>query len=126
MLAAAAMALQVAVPRGFMPAAVSGGWYLQLCPDGLSAEVMQVLLGDQHQHHHHHGGHHDGHQGSSADTGKPCELAGLYADALAMFAVNAAGPEPAPTPALFAASHQPRASRFTSYLSRAPPANTHS
>ncbi len=118
------MVLQVAVPRGFMPAAVSGGWYLQLCPDGLSAEVMQVLLGEQHQHHGHHGGHQ--HHGTSTDPGKPCELAGLYADVLGAFSVNVDASDPGPTLALLPPSYRLRATRFTSYLSRAPPAKTHS
>ncbi len=49
----AAFALRVLVPVGYMPTAVSGGWFLQLCPDGLSAQVMSRLLGGGHGHHHH-------------------------------------------------------------------------
>ncbi len=50
----AAFALRVLVPVGYMPSAVSGGWILQLCPDGLSPQVMARLLGSGHAHHHHH------------------------------------------------------------------------
>jgi hypothetical protein len=50
----AAFALRVLVPVGYMPTAISGGWFLQLCPDGLSAQGMMRLLGGGHGHHHHH------------------------------------------------------------------------
>lgn len=45
------MLLRIAVPAGFMPADVAGGWYLQLCPDGVPASVVAALLG--HAHHVH-------------------------------------------------------------------------
>jgi hypothetical protein len=59
----AAVVLRVAVPVGYMPAPLASGWPVQLCPDGLSAEVMVALFGPSHQHHaapappahHHHG-----------------------------------------------------------------------
>lgn len=47
----AAVLLRVAVPVGYMPAPVASGWPVQLCPDGLSAEVMVALFGPAHQHH---------------------------------------------------------------------------
>jgi len=34
-----------------MPAAVAGGWYLELCPDGLPTAVMVALFGEHHAHH---------------------------------------------------------------------------
>jgi hypothetical protein len=54
LLVIATFALRVLVPVGYMPSAVSGGWILQLCPDGLSPQVMARLLGGGHAHHHHH------------------------------------------------------------------------
>ena len=54
LLVLAAFALRVLVPVGYMPTAVSGGWFLQLCPDGLSPQVMAGLMGGGHAHHHHH------------------------------------------------------------------------
>lgn len=34
-----------------MPADISGGWYLEICPDGLTPAAMQVLMGEHHHHH---------------------------------------------------------------------------
>lgn len=48
-----ALLLRLLVPVGTMPAALAGGWFLQLCPDGLPAETLARLLGDSHHHHHH-------------------------------------------------------------------------
>ncbi len=53
LLALAAFGLRALVPVGFMPAAVGQGWFLQLCPQGMSEAAMAVLLGKQHHHHHH-------------------------------------------------------------------------
>lgn len=50
-LALLGMLLRIAVPAGYMPAALADGWYLQLCPDGLSAAAMVALFGEGHRHH---------------------------------------------------------------------------
>ncbi len=56
-----AFTLQAIVPAGFMPAAVSTGQLIKLCPTGLSPELMSILH-PQHQlpsdKHKHHGSHH--------------------------------------------------------------------
>ncbi|MEM8500217.1 MAG: hypothetical protein AAF542_19535 [Pseudomonadota bacterium] len=56
-----AFTLQAIVPVGFMPAAVSSGQLIKLCPTGLSPELMSILH-PQHQFqgsgHLHHGSHH--------------------------------------------------------------------
>jgi hypothetical protein len=44
-LALLAFLLRLLVPLGTMPAALSDGWFLKLCPDGLPAQVMARLLG---------------------------------------------------------------------------------
>lgn len=43
--------LQTAIPVGYMPAAVEDGWFVKLCPSGLSVEWMTTLLGHNHDHH---------------------------------------------------------------------------
>lgn len=43
--------IQAVFPAGYMPAALSSGWFLQLCPTGVSNAVMAVLHGDQHANH---------------------------------------------------------------------------
>ncbi len=35
-----------------MPTNIGDGWYLQLCPEGMSAQVMGALFGNEHAHHH--------------------------------------------------------------------------
>ena len=45
------MLLRIAVPTGFMPAALEDGWYLKVCPDGLSMQTMMAVFGHQHAHH---------------------------------------------------------------------------
>lgn len=56
-----AFTLQAIVPAGFMPAAVSTGQLVKLCPTGLSSELMSILH-PQHQlpsdDYQHHGSHH--------------------------------------------------------------------
>jgi hypothetical protein len=49
--AALALFLRIAVPVGFMPSSLAGGWYLELCPDGLPVHVMAALFGEHHAHH---------------------------------------------------------------------------
>lgn len=62
-------ALRAIVPAGLMPAAVTDGWFLQLCPDGLSDSVMRVLMDDAHHHHHHE-------ESKAASSSMDCELGG--------------------------------------------------
>ena len=45
------MLLRVAIPVGFMPSGITGGWYLELCPDGMPEHVMVALYGEHHAHH---------------------------------------------------------------------------
>jgi len=61
----ATFALRVLVPAGLMPADMTDGWFLKLCPDGVSAEWMAGLNGDHHHHHHEE----DGAQDSSCELG---------------------------------------------------------
>ena len=44
--------LRAMVPAGFMPAALGSGSPVQLCPQGLTAQEVAVLLGEHHAHHH--------------------------------------------------------------------------
>ncbi|MEM1187283.1 MAG: hypothetical protein AAGI72_02085 [Pseudomonadota bacterium] len=105
--AVAVLLVQVLVPRGYMPASLASGWFVALCPDGLTTPEMVVLIGaqqsqDQHHHGHvehveHERKHHAMHQSHGADgTADPsrlCELAGLYVDALEATAFVAELPE---------------------------------
>lgn len=43
--------LQALVPMGYMPAALSSGAYIQLCPHNASDELMAILHGDLHSQH---------------------------------------------------------------------------
>ncbi|MEM1112116.1 MAG: hypothetical protein AAGI11_09440 [Pseudomonadota bacterium] len=90
-LAALSLLLQVAIPRGFMPAELSTGWYLQLCPQGLSAGAAAAFLGEDAHHHHQHlhqHQHQHEQQSKAADTepqrANMCELAGQVADEAAI------------------------------------------
>lgn len=47
----ASFLLQTAIPLGYMPASIEDGWFVKLCPNGLSAAWVSALLGDQHKHH---------------------------------------------------------------------------
>ncbi|MEM8766698.1 MAG: DUF2946 family protein [Pseudomonadota bacterium] len=73
-----ALALQIAVPRGYMPAAVGSGAHLQLCGDAFPRAVLAALLGADHHHHHHHGDQ----DADADDLSRSCELAGLFAEGL--------------------------------------------
>lgn len=44
--------LQTAIPVGYMPANINDGWFVKLCPQGMSADVMAAVLGEHHHHHH--------------------------------------------------------------------------
>lgn len=65
------LVLRVAVPAGFMPTNLDDGWFLKLCPDGMSMSVMMALLG--HDHHHHH-------DGQDSDPYQQCDLGGGLSD----------------------------------------------
>lgn len=45
------MLLRVVIPVGFMPSGITGGWYLELCPDGMPEQVMVAIFGEHHAHH---------------------------------------------------------------------------
>ena len=49
--ASLALLLRIAIPVGFMPSGITGGWYLELCPDGMPEHVMVALYGEHHAHH---------------------------------------------------------------------------
>ncbi len=75
-----AMLLRAAMPAGFMPSALADGWYLQLCPHGLSPQVAEALFGTA-DHHHHHGT--DVPEQDSAHSPLQCEFgSGFAASAL--------------------------------------------
>lgn len=129
-----ALLLRVAIPAGYMPASIaSDGWYLQWCPNGVSAEVMTALFEaagstesfqGAHQHQHHHG--HAQPAAEEADTppsgATHCDFGILSADA---HGAPQSAPPPALTPpaelaALPGKSIVPTRPR-TTYLARAPP-----
>ena len=129
----ATLLLRVLVPVGYMPAKLSEGWPVQLCPDGMSAAAMTALLGDQHQHH----GMHAMHGGAHSDlamTAKEsapaleaapgkCDLA-AFSGAVAPPASAVAIERPVTSVAAesaVAALHV-RSVAFERYRSRAPPA----
>jgi hypothetical protein len=113
----AAFALRILVPVGYMPSAVSGGWFLQLCPDGLSAHVMTRLLGGAHAHHHLH-------QVGETSAAKPlqCDLGSALsaelgkAETLALIPVGASEP-----PQTFGESSPADSLLLHAFRSRAPP-----
>jgi len=70
------MLLRVAVPVGFMPSSLADGWYLKLCPDGMSDSAMMALLG-QHDHSHHHQS-----GDSSEQSFDQCDLGSGFASAV--------------------------------------------
>ena len=49
-----ALVLRFAIPAGYMPAELSGGWYLMICPHGLPQTAITALYGGAHSHHHDH------------------------------------------------------------------------
>lgn len=62
-----------------MPSALADGWYLKLCPDGISASTMMALLGQQDH------GHYHGHGMESGDSSEQsfdqCDLGSGFASA---------------------------------------------
>jgi len=81
--ALAAVLVRSAIPLGFMPAPLSSGWLLQLCPGGLNAHDVEILLGP---HAHHHGGDAE----SDATDFENCPL-GLLLGAIGLCSSDAAG-----------------------------------
>lgn len=62
-----AFAVQSLVPFGYMPKAFADGGFIELCPQGISDEVMAVLHPEHHDGHETHSrGGHDGHTGPAA------------------------------------------------------------
>lgn len=110
--------LRALTPEGYMPAAPGSGLLFELCPEGLSAEFVQVLSG----HAHHHGHDDTDDSGSGAGT-EQCPIGHMLGAAVA----TDGGPVDA-ADALTPASLQPAnfsapvATRPSFYRSRAPPA----
>ena len=128
----ATLVLRVLVPVGYMPAALSAGWPVQLCPDGLSSAAMTALLGEQHQHHGMHampvGAHHGDHgvteqpQPSVDATPGQCDLAAFSgAVAPATSAVTLLPPRIHATVVTAVATLHVRSVAYERYRSRAPP-----
>ncbi|MFK8018381.1 MAG: hypothetical protein AB8B86_01295 [Pseudomonadales bacterium] len=73
--------LQVLIPVGYMPAAVASGQFFQLCPSGLSPELMQLLhpqhkiasSNDLESSKHHHGTHTEALDDAPAEMGHGSE-----------------------------------------------------
>ena len=113
----AVMLLRATIPAGYMPVA-AGGLLFGLCPEGLSTEIAQILLGDA-GHDHSHMNH-----GDSGDGGHHCPIGHLLLAAAAAAADDA---PPAvdvvvtPSPATPVTSFFTSVSR-TNYHPRGPPA----
>ncbi len=53
LLLSAVLLLRAVIPAGYMPAGAGSGLLFELCPEGVSAEFMQVLTGESaHDHGH--------------------------------------------------------------------------
>jgi hypothetical protein len=63
LLLSAALLLRAAIPAGYMPAAAGSGLLFEFCPEGISAEFMQILNGESgHDHDHGDGAESDDHK----------------------------------------------------------------
>lgn len=62
-------ALRAIVPLGFMPASISDGKFVEICPSGMPAELVAALFGEHHLHH--------GSSAASADFSH-CDLGGSF------------------------------------------------
>lgn len=117
-----AFCLRALIPGGLMPAATADGWFLQLCPKGLSAASISVLVGDSHHHHHHHAD--SAEQTNTAEAGD-CKLGGGVS---ALPTIAAAAPTLAPQPGSdleVSQTHAPARSAWRSPSQpRAPPTLT--
>jgi hypothetical protein len=115
-LALLGLLLRVAVPAGYMPASVSGGWYLQLCPDGVPATVMAALSGHAHAHHQEHDG------GDAGRSYVQCDLGTGLSNAVALQQPFGVSPSPAiDSPQLPAIVSRLEHTSLRAYRSRAPP-----
>jgi len=122
-LALLTMLLRVAVPGGYMPTSIAGGWYLSLCPHGMPNPAAVAALANSAQHEHHHGhGAQGGHDHGAAHSFDHCELgSGLTLSAtLEAFGLSFTL---IPVPAAQAAQRTvaPQCSLSRIYHSRAPP-----
>jgi len=111
-----ALSLRALTPDGYMPGSEHSGLLYELCPDGMPAEIMQALAGDQH--HHHHGGE----DGASVTGTEQCPIGHMLASA----AAGDMGAQPDLVPDAAAFEEAPATLLFrvptTAYRSRAPPA----
>ncbi len=62
----AALLIRAAIPVGLMAVDTHDGWYLSICPEGLSREAQKVLVPHQHDD-----------DSDHASTGLYCDLASL-------------------------------------------------
>jgi hypothetical protein len=114
------MLLRILVPAGYMPGALTSGWYLVLCPDGISSSVMAVLMGESSHHHHHMP---QGESGSSADNDyKQCDLGSGFAGATIYESADFALGLFLILLAIWQVSSINLQSRARQYLARGPPA----
>ena len=111
--AVAVLLAQVLIPRGYMPAHLPTGSFVKLCPDGLTPHAVMVLFG---AHHHHDHGRADG-----ADSSRPCELGGLYGDAIETSAFVTDLPERQALGTLELNPAPPAGPRIRNFRPRAPP-----
>ncbi len=111
----AALALRAVIPLGYMPGSLASGMLVEMCPDGMPTEFVQILGGQ-----HHHGGHDDNSDSSSASI-EYCSMGHL----LARTAVAADEPAILDIPHQFSPPTYPQREthlgQFVSYLSRGPP-----
>jgi hypothetical protein len=111
-----ALLLLAAIPAGYMPAAAGSGLLFEFCPEGVPAEFMQVLSGDEH---HDHG--QMGHEGMDHDD-HHCPVGHMLLSAAAVDDHwHAEAASAAPTLASYPLYTYESALR-TSYLTRGPPA----
>ena len=101
-----------------MPTNVDGGWFLQLCPDGISVSAMGALFGDEHAHHHaEHAAHAD-----DGETYSPCELGnGLTGDALTTLKLDPFRAFDSPNPYQPLNDWRPSGNAWRAFRPRAPP-----
>lgn len=113
-----ALSLRALTPDGYMPGSAQSGLLYELCPDGMPAEIMQALAGDNPHHHHHH----DSGDTTSVSGTEQCPIGHMLASAVAVdtgalpdFVPDTPDYDDAPAAMLFRAL-------VTPYRSRAPPA----
>lgn len=95
-----------------MPTNMGDGWYLQLCPEGMSAQAMGALFGNEHAHHH----------PETAEAFTQCELGGgLTGEALTGLALDGVATFKQLSASTPSAVWLPPTYVFHSYHPRAPP-----